>query len=471
MQRTKTDAGVMDVLAEYINTNGMAAHTQVLDSLRALVQNSTDAQQPLSEILTNMVTELQGSVSPLILAGHAATQDEVNRRISDLDAATEIAVAQKTIADQADEAWFECVGDEKAKRTSVEDADAASAQAKRDEEESCRQQDEKRSFSAELTHPVFEECDVSLQGDCGAQVESYESQLNGMSESLQHDFAEKQASYNAAKAVCEAASLDVVSKQSALEAANAAWSSQKDLCVQKHESRTINMCLFGADLQAKCEKVAAYESLLADIDATGTEYSHSDRLGEWTTVEHTICLMEGVIAGGLIDEPAIGECDKAVDYEGDVGTVDRHTSRFKDLTTAEMFTCSESTISFVGETWEVLPDALPLSSGYTTKPYAPEVSLTASSAPFSFCASSGLSKPCGWKSLGRGWCREPDGNKGSFTIYTGETEESCQAKCCADPACVAVEFYHGNADGKCELHDRPVDHIVAHPDGHCLVKQ
>jgi len=79
-------------------------------------------------------------------------------------------------------------------------------------------------------------------------------------------------------------------------------------------------------------------------------------------------------------------------------------------------------------------------------------------------------KPCGWKSLGAGWCREPNGSKGSFTVLTGETEVSCQAKCCADSECVAVEF-HGSAGGKCELHKRLIDRISAHIQGKCLVKK
>jgi len=89
----------------------------------------------------------------------------------------------------------------------------------------------------------------------------------------------------------------------------------------------------------------------------------------------------------------------------------------------------------------------------------------------------GCSKPsptpeprCSWKSLGAGWCREPSGAKGSFTVLTGETAESCRAKCVADSACVAVEL-HMSAGGKCELHHHLIDRISAHAAGECLVRQ
>merc|ERR1719293_629886 len=77
------------------------------------------------------------------------------------------------------------------------------------------------------------------------------------------------------------------------------------------------------------------------------------------------------------------ECETAVDYEGDVGVIDRQTSDFEDLTTVEMFTCSESNISFLGETWVGFTDAT-ASTDYVKEPYHPEVNLAVGSPAFSF---------------------------------------------------------------------------------------
>jgi len=384
MQRANAAAGMINMLAEHISTKGETANTQVLGLLRELGQATPGAEQSLNEILDKVIEDIQGDVSSLIIAGHQQTQEEVTRRISDLDKVTQDTVAQKTVANQADDAWFACVEGEKASRTSVEDAEAALAQAKVEVEEPCRQQEERRSFSAEPTLPVFDECDLSLQGNCDAQVENFDSQVNSNLESLKHDLAAAETSYTEAKGRCDVANENVVTKESALDAANAAFSSQKDLCSQKHETRSLNMCMFGSDLQAKCEKVTAYEGLLADIDATGNEFSYPDRIGEWTTTETTICVLKKIIGGGPLGAEVMDECEKAVDYDHDVGIIDRQTSRFEELTTVEMFTCSESNISFFGETWVGFTDAT-ASTDYVKEPYHPEVNLAVGSPAFSFC--------------------------------------------------------------------------------------
>jgi len=383
MQRANEAAGMINMLAEHIGSKG-ETNAKVLGALRELGQATPNVEQSLNELLAKAVEDIQGTVSPLIIAGHRQAQEEVSRRISDLDAATQNTVAQKTLANQADDDWFACVGDEKASRISVEAAEAALAQAKVEVEEPCRQQQERRSFSAEPTFPVFEECDLSLQGSCDAQVENFDSRVNSILESLKQDLAADQTSYTEAKERCDAANENVVTKESALEAANEALSSQKDLCSKRHETRSLNMCAFGSDLQGKCEKVTAYEGLLADIDAAGNELSHSDRTGEWTTTETTVCVLNKIIAGGPLGAEVVDECERAVDYDRDVGIIDRQASRFEELTTVEMFTCSESNISFRGETWVGFADAT-ASADYVKEPYQPEVNLAVGSPAFSFC--------------------------------------------------------------------------------------
>jgi len=391
MQRANEAAGMINMLAEHIGSKG-ETNAKVLGALRELGQATPNVEQSLNELLAKAVEDIQGTVSPLIIAGHRQAQEEVSRRISDLDAATQNTVAQKTLANQADDDWFACVGDEKASRISVEAAEAALAQAKVEVEEPCRQQQERRSFSAEPTFPVFEECDLSLQGSCDAQVENFDSRVNSILESLKQDLAADQTSYTEAKERCDAANENVVTKESALEAANEALSSQKDLCSKRHETRSLNMCAFGSDLQGKCEKVTAYEGLLADIDAAGNELSHSDRTGEWTTTETTVCVLNKIIAGGPLGAEVVDECERAVDYDRDVGIIDRQTSRFEELTTIEMFTCSESNISFRGETWVGFTDAT-ASTDYVKEPYHPEVNLAVGSPAFSFCETAAVAPP------------------------------------------------------------------------------
>jgi len=203
---------------------------------------------------------------------------------------------------------------------------------------------------------------------------------------LKADVKAKVDSYQEAKQACDAAKADVVAKQYARDAAVAAWESKRRECVQKHEPRQVAMCLFGVSLQNKCAKVEAYNTLMYQIDQVkGGEYSHPDRVAEWRTTALTKCMLSKVVDGSEIDEATLNACEQAVNFAYDVGTLDRKSQIFAELTAADKFTCSEDHIKFRGETWRVPQGEAPASSEYTTESFLPEVSLAKGTTPFGFC--------------------------------------------------------------------------------------
>lgn len=100
----------------------------------------------------------------------------------------------------------------------------------------------------------------------------------------------------------------------------------------------------------------------------------------------TKCLLSKVVAGTELDATALGDCETAVNFDGDVGVLDEKEAEFAELTSSEKFTCNEATITFGGETWEVPQGDAPASSEYVSKPFTPEVSLAEESSPFALCS-------------------------------------------------------------------------------------
>merc|ERR1719336_3504352 len=99
----------------------------------------------------------------------------------------------------------------------------------------------------------------------------------------------------------------------------------------------------------------------------------------------TKCLLSKVVEGADVSEATLSACEASLDFDQDVGILDRKTQLFKKLTSPDKFTCAEKTITFTGETWNVPKGDDPASSEYNKEAFHPEVSLALDSPPFGLC--------------------------------------------------------------------------------------
>jgi len=387
IEASSSVANVMDKITGLLQAHG--GNTEVLANLKMLATEriTPGAKESLNDILHKVISEIEQNVETKIKSGHVETQYAIDQRIADLRSGTSQAVDRKVEADDADNSWFNCVRNEKAALVAVEEAEKALSQSRSEVNEPCQLQEDRSAFSFKVDKEKLKfYCDIAEYGNCDLQLNNYKSQIASMRSALQYDMTVKEQSYNRAKQRCDAAKADVVEKQTAQDSAKAEWQGQRRQCLEKHEPRQIAMCLFGASLQAKCEKVAAYKMLMSQIDQEkGGEFSHPDRVAEWRTTSLTKCLLSKVVDGYEIDDAALDACEKAVDFAQEVGELDRQTATFEKLTTDTMFTCEEKDIKFRGQTWEVPGDYQPKSSQYIVKDFFPEVSLATGTYSFSFC--------------------------------------------------------------------------------------
>lgn len=462
---------VIDRISALLQTQD-GTHEKVLDNLRTLAAQgiTPGATESLHDALSKVMTELENNVEAKIKKGHDDTQAAIDAKIEALNKATTNAVNDKSSADEQDSVWFKCVEDEKAKRVNIEEAEEALRQARESMVVPCQQQEDRKMFRMEPNAAVLKFlCDISTHGNCDEQLQNYRAQVGSMVASLRSDAAAATQRWADAKAACDQAKADVVAKQTDLDSASAAWEAQRQTCMAKHESAAVAVCVFGAALQRKCGKVAAYMDLIAEVDrVNGGEYSHPDRVKEWQVVAVTKCMISKVVGGDEIDGTALDACEKAVSFEGDVGELNKQEDRFAQLTSSSRFTCQETTITFGGTTWAVPQEDEPASSQYVVKPFHPEVNLNEGTAPFSFCggeapapapapAPLSFQRSGGKRCAGRPYTYDtPKGCKG----WGGLTEQQCWEKCatnaqapnCPARHCAAMVFYPDN-DGHCHLFD------------------
>jgi hypothetical protein len=413
------------------------AQIRAMSNLRELARAA--ATPGVNEVFSSTVDTLSADVETKIKEAHSNTQVAINNAVIALEDATKNALALKDTADTADQTWFNCVRVEKSMLESVEHADKALAKSRSAVTEPCQEQEDKARFNwkAQEEDLAFE-CVISIHDNCDTQLVSYRSQMNSLVEELKEDVKEAGSEYAEAKQRCERARQDVVRKQSALDESKQTWQDQRKKCQGLHTQRSEAMCSFGNSLQTKCSNAAHYTSLVAEIKADGNNHSHPDRVEEWKMTHVTKCWLSKAAAGETLDEAALTSCVNSVNFDKDVGILDLKSEEVASLTSSENFTCSESTITFQGQLWDV-PEEGADSSEYTTHDYHPKINFEDGSAPFAVCAEP--PKTCGGTGLGSK-CRFP------FT-YKGTTYFECTEADHSQPWCSINSKYRG-LWGNCE---------------------
>jgi len=268
----------------------------------------------------------------------------------------------------------------------VEEAEQNLKDSRSNTEEPCQREQDLSSFSydADVSKFVFE-CDMSRDRGCRNAFRSFDQGVDGVLSDLRAKESKHSSDHQSAKEACKAARDDVVRKQNDLDNKKGEWEAQGEECDDKHEERNTAMCLFGLKLKTKCESVGDYQALIGDVDkVNGGVYSHPDRVQQWRAAHVTKCMLGKVVSDFEINSATMSECDGTVDFDTQVGKIDKKAGVVSDLTKPESFTCQEKTIKFYGQTWDI-PEGDGKSSDYVRRAWEPEINFDKDSPPFAFC--------------------------------------------------------------------------------------
>jgi len=209
-----------------------------------------------------------------------------------------------------------------------------------------------------------------------------------------------------------------------------AFHSKKASCDHMNFESQKSMCMFGNELQQKCEQYKAATDLIVKIrDGKDTSYSEADRQANWVKAVSLKCELGSYTGNGGVDASVKALCESDVNYEKDIGVMDYQSAIVNGVVhpSPPNFTCGETSILFNGKKWSTGN----ASALYESEDqYKPDVTLTpAGVGPFNFCQSSSTRANC------RGFmCDEPLKPKAAPETIKCILTECTVYECCAGGA-------------------------------------
>lgn len=418
----------VEKLGSLLQSHGYADSTVQSLAAQAITPG---AKASLDAALKEVINQLEEKVITKIKGFHDKTQVAINEAIGNLQASTQAAIQKKEAADNADQTWVDCVEQEKAAAKAIETARGDKQQAEAAVTSLCKRMEDRDNISMNQTADQMKfECDISKIGNCDAQVLKYEAQIDSMMSTMTTNVAGHVKSWTEANIACTAAKTELTSKTNALLEREEQWAKQRKTCNDNHATRVMSMCAFGTKFNMKCFDVSNYQNLSQRINESGDEMSDPDRVKEWKTVGVTKCMLLEITQGKDIDAAALSQCEAqsdAASFAKNVGVLDTKGGVFQDETTTSKFTCSEQTLKFHGQTWDMsaTEDGSKVASAAYVKKAAKEtaVDVTPSGTRVDFC--SGANQRGSQQSCKTHTCKFGKVTRLGFVCAANCTDEEC----------------------------------------------
>lgn len=378
-------------IASVVESRKAGNEQEVQDKLRDLA--SATPSLNFNEIVQVLIDNITSEVQSMIMRGKNATDDEMKRRIQQLDTDTYAAMEAKRAADDADEAWFECVRGEKELQEIEEQKQQEVERAQEATVIPCSGRDDSKIYSGKAPEPMQLTCDFSQGDECDTELQKITQAVTERLQSLKQEVGQQKSVWTGYSEQCNEAWEAHARAEADLELAERERTQKQGECSLLKGKRGIAICTFGEALQVKCAAFSSYNEIKEQLDQQGNVHSQVDRIAEWATTEVTRCLLQDQIDNDVLSDPAqarqsLEACTASTDFEAQGGDLSRQSKQEQvdTLMTEERFTCVDLHFEFYnGQAWDVNRQADPISSGYQIVAFAPEATLDQEQEQFEIC--------------------------------------------------------------------------------------
>merc|ERR1740129_148579 len=254
----------MSSIASMVESRKAGNEVEVQDKLRDLASATPNLN--FNEIVQVLINSITSDVQSIIMRGKNATDDEMKRRSQQLDTDTHAAMEAKRAASDADEAWFECVRDEKELQEFEEEKQQEVERALEVTVIPCTGRDDNRIYSREVQEPKQLTCDFSQGDQCDTELQKIEQAVTESLQSLEQEVGHQKSVWTGYNEQCNKAWEAHARADEALELAERDRTQKQGECSQLKGKRGISICTFGEALQVKCAAFSSYNQIEEQLD-------------------------------------------------------------------------------------------------------------------------------------------------------------------------------------------------------------
>merc|ERR1719323_1770679 len=348
----------------------------------------TDPSSDMQGIFDRLKQTIESDVEERIRNDHQDAQAAIIAAVKLANGTNVRTTTAKSSADLGNKYWAACIDEEKKKIVEHEQEKGKLPALKTRMDETCQRQASLALFESKPEALPFN-CDFSNGKVCASELQAYKQSLDSIVSSVQQGAGQAVSKYVEAKGQCQAATQAYNSQVAHVGEVHREWAAQRKACHGKRVTRETQICTFGTFLQEKCVALSNYKNIIASIDGTGSEFSHPDRVAEWRVSQLVKCLVGKFASGADIVEEDLSSCEKAVNFDNDVGVLDKKADQIAQYSATFGCNAESEVISFAGGTWEVPQGTggnIPPSQGYKFNPeFKVQASLGFGTDPFPFC--------------------------------------------------------------------------------------
>jgi len=357
--------------------------------LRSLLSRAiADPSKNMETVFDTLKQTIASDVEARIIADHQDAQAAINAAVKLANGSTVRTTTAKASADLGNKYWAACIDQEKNKIVEHEQEKGKLPALKKTMDEACQKQASLALFESTPEATTFD-CDFSNGKVCAPELQAYKQSLDSIVGNVQKGAGQAVSKYVEAKGQCQSATQAYDSQVAHVGEVHRAWAAQRKTCNSKRVTRETQICTFGTFLQEKCVALSNYKNIIASVDGQGSEFSHPDRVAEWRVSQLVKCLVGKLVSGADVNEADLASCESAVDFDNDVGVLDKKAELIAQFSTTFGCSADSEVISFVGGTWQVPQPAggnIPPSQEYKFNPeFKVQASLVFGTEPFPFC--------------------------------------------------------------------------------------
>lgn len=326
---------------------GLARAVELLQSIGSAEVVGSNLTGAITAIVETLETDILGA----ILEHHSETQTTIDDSYTASKTATDLAKSKQSSTHDKMTSWITCTNQEKEDLVEFESKASDTANAEQTETNAGQAAENAKTISHTVVSKTLT-CDALTDNNCNSSMTTFEHDFSTDTGSLLSSVGNDTTDYTSKNQTWTNAISDLAEKQTAENGAWTTFTGRVTECTGLLNKAKELKCDYKDKELDACAKLESYNGIVADVGASGTVLSESDRINEWQAVKKVICFLDS-----LKNNNTVAACDQTTFTYGDGAQgfavldtkEDTVSGNLECITTGIHF--ADLTINFWARTW------------------------------------------------------------------------------------------------------------------------